>query len=151
MVLRKVMQRLGRCTFLIVNRNNYFLQFSNWVFGNNYTCPPRHIRYSISTWPSPDKRELEAGTLTGMQARHPPLFSAQPPIDTACCPLCGAVNGCLEEKASCTRAIGEVCWCMSTDISDSTLRRIAPEARGRACICQRCAADVGEKSISQPK
>ncbi|HYW58403.1 MAG TPA: cysteine-rich CWC family protein [Polaromonas sp.] len=31
------------------------------------------------------------------------------------------------------------CWCTRTDFPPALLESIAPEARGKACICQACA------------
>ncbi|MEM1418071.1 MAG: cysteine-rich CWC family protein [Myxococcota bacterium] len=54
-------------------------------------------------------------------------------VDATRCPLCGAANEC---GAAAGR---ERCWCFDVAIAPSTLAMIPTEAKGRACICPRCA------------
>ena len=55
-------------------------------------------------------------------------------LDAQRCPLCGEVNHCAV-------ALGDNdCWCFSTEIPESVLEKIPPEARQRACICASCAS-----------
>lgn len=69
-----------------------------------------------------------------------PLRATASAIDPARCPLCGQVNGCAEERARETGQPQPPCWCMTAGFP-ATLRDTVPEAaRGRACICARCAA-----------
>ncbi len=56
--------------------------------------------------------------------------------DTTRCPLCGEPNQC----AMAAGKDPETCWCMSEAIDPQILARIPPEAQGKVCICQRCAA-----------
>ncbi|MDI3382187.1 cysteine-rich CWC family protein [Xenophilus aerolatus] len=60
-------------------------------------------------------------------------------IDPSRCPLCGQGNGCAEELARATGRPQPPCWCMTAEFPPA-LRDAVPEAaRGRACICARCA------------
>ena len=53
------------------------------------------------------------------------------------CPLCGEPNNC----QLCTMdAYKGSCWCTQVKIPDELLAQVPPEARKRACICQRCIA-----------
>lgn len=58
-------------------------------------------------------------------------------IDTGHCPLCGQPNQC----AIVSGLAPESCWCMTTPVSREALARIAPEQRGKACICAHCAQE----------
>ncbi|MBS0427741.1 MAG: cysteine-rich CWC family protein [Proteobacteria bacterium] len=70
----------------------------------------------------------------------PPTARAPVDVDPARCPLCGQGNGCAEEAARATGQPQPPCWCMTADFPP-LLRDAVPEAaRGRACICARCAA-----------
>ena len=71
----------------------------------------------------------------------------EPAVNTAHCPLCGAGNGC---AMAVPRAPGEAmprCWCMDADFPDALLRRVPTAARGRACICARCAAEAARAPV----
>ncbi|UHJ65232.1 cysteine-rich CWC family protein [Melaminivora jejuensis] len=61
--------------------------------------------------------------------------SAAPAPDATCCPLCGQPNTC----AITAGLPAQGCWCMSAPVSRAALARLAPEQRGRACICPACA------------
>jgi len=54
-------------------------------------------------------------------------------IEATRCPLCGESN-------QCGMARGETaCWCFATIIPEAALAEIPNAARGRACLCPRCA------------
>jgi hypothetical protein len=52
------------------------------------------------------------------------------------CLLCGEVNEC----AVAAGRDPESCWCMTATMSPSALAAIPTEAKGKVCICARCAA-----------
>ena len=55
-------------------------------------------------------------------------------VDPSRCPLCGAAN-------QCGMAAGSTeCWCFGATASKEALERLPAEARGKACVCVRCAA-----------
>ncbi|MDH4283086.1 MAG: cysteine-rich CWC family protein [Myxococcales bacterium] len=56
--------------------------------------------------------------------------------DTTRCPLCGQANEC----AIAAGRDAESCWCMNVIIDTAALASIPPEARGKVCICVRCAS-----------
>ena len=56
--------------------------------------------------------------------------------DTAKCPLCGKPNEC----AVAAGRDPESCWCMTATMTPSALASIPNEARGKVCICVRCAS-----------
>ncbi|WP_181295564.1 cysteine-rich CWC family protein [Pseudomonas sp. Q2-TVG4-2] len=61
--------------------------------------------------------------------------------DPTRCPLCGQSNQC----GQCDPASAQQpCWCFNTDIAPETREQIPPEAKGKACLCSRCAR--GEQS-----
>lgn len=75
-----------------------------------------------------------------------PPRAAAPAIDPTRCPLCGQGNACAEELARATGQPQPPCWCMTAEFPP-TLRDAVPEAaRGRACICARCAAAAASAS-----
>jgi hypothetical protein len=53
------------------------------------------------------------------------------------CPVCGADNDCA--VARCGTAACASCWCAGITIEEAALARIPPAARGKACLCRRCA------------
>ncbi len=59
--------------------------------------------------------------------------------DPAACPLCGKLNQCAMEVERVTGVTQPPCWCTQVNFAPALLERIAPEARGKACICQACA------------
>lgn len=74
------------------------------------------------------------------------LRAAALAIDPTRCPLCGQLNGCAEELARATGQPQPPCWCMTAEFPPM-LRDAVPEAaRGRACICARCAATAAPAS-----
>jgi len=67
-----------------------------------------------------------------------PVSSADPTR----CPLCGGVNACASALERITGQAQPPCWCMTAAISAEVLARVPPQARGQACVCQRCATLV---------
>jgi hypothetical protein len=56
------------------------------------------------------------------------------------CPLCGEPNDC-------GLAAGKTdCWCFAVKISPEALVRLPEEARGKVCVCRKCA--VAESSTT---
>ncbi len=69
------------------------------------------------------------------------MTAADAPPDPTRCPLCGAANAC----AMATAGRGPApplppCWCRTASFPESLRQRVPAAARGRACICARCAA-----------
>jgi hypothetical protein len=62
--------------------------------------------------------------------------------DTSRCPLCGQPNQC----AIAAGQPAESCWCMQQPVSKEALARLAPEARGKSCICPQCAQITDSKA-----
>ncbi|MCC7411577.1 MAG: cysteine-rich CWC family protein [Gammaproteobacteria bacterium] len=60
-------------------------------------------------------------------------------VDPARCPLCGAPNECAR-TVPCGSAAGKPCWCVTERFPAELIARVPASARGRACICARCAA-----------
>jgi len=56
--------------------------------------------------------------------------------DTRSCPLCRQPNEC----AVAAGLDPESCWCMTATMSPDALASIPARARGKICICARCAA-----------
>lgn len=52
------------------------------------------------------------------------------------CPLCQQANHC--EVAS--GGSGESCWCQQATIPKGVLAQVPESLRGRACVCESCAA-----------
>lgn len=65
--------------------------------------------------------------------------------DPGLCPLCGADNRCAMEIQRATGQAQPPCWCTQARFDPSLFERIAPEARGQACICARCVAAALEQ------
>jgi hypothetical protein len=55
--------------------------------------------------------------------------------DTRTCPLCGQPN----EGAVAAGWDPDSCWCRTVTMSPDALASIPAEARGKVCICARCA------------
>jgi hypothetical protein len=64
---------------------------------------------------------------------------ADPAVDPARCPLCGAENLCA--MAADPEAIH--CWCFDVTVANEALERVPAEARGVACVCAACAKPRG--------
>jgi hypothetical protein len=60
------------------------------------------------------------------------------PHDTTRCPLCGQANEC----AIAAGRDAESCWCMNVFIDTAALASIPADARGKVCICVRCASET---------
>jgi len=52
---------------------------------------------------------------------------------TATCPLCERDNCCGLVTAGATG-----CWCFGEKVPAPLLKQVAPEDRGRRCVCQAC-------------
>ena len=44
------------------------------------------------------------------------------------------------EKARANGVVAERCWCMDAEFKPEVLELLPAEARGKACICAKCAA-----------
>jgi hypothetical protein len=62
------------------------------------------------------------------------------PIPETRCPLCGADNRCAPASSG---SFDTPCWCTGVRIDAAVLERIPAEARGVACLCERCARGAG--------
>jgi hypothetical protein len=60
--------------------------------------------------------------------------------DATKCPLCGEANMC----AVAGGRAPESCWCMTASIAPEVVAKIPPQARGRVCICPRCAGEPAD-------
>lgn len=63
-------------------------------------------------------------------------------VDATRCPLCGQPNQCGQCDPQATQ---HPCWCFTTEITAETRKRIPATARGKACVCARCAR--GERPV----
>jgi hypothetical protein len=59
------------------------------------------------------------------------------PFPAITCPICGGPNACA--PAACGR-VDVKCWCTDAKIEPAALARVPESQRGRACLCERCAA-----------
>ena len=64
----------------------------------------------------------------------------EPQVDPSRCPLCGQPNQCAMEVERATGAKQPPCWCTGLDFSGELLEKLPAESRGKACICNACAA-----------
>ncbi|TSE35624.1 cysteine-rich CWC family protein [Tepidimonas charontis] len=69
-----------------------------------------------------------------------PGLEAMGAVDPALCPLCGGPNDCALERQRRTGAGQPPCWCTQVRFAPAVLARVPAPARGRACVCARCAA-----------
>ena len=61
------------------------------------------------------------------------------------CPLCGEPNDC-------GLAAGKTdCWCFAVKISPAALVRLPEEARGKVCMCRKCAAESSTATSADPQ
>ncbi len=60
-------------------------------------------------------------------------------VDPARCPLCGGPNGCAMEAQRATGQPQPPCWCTRATFSAELIGRLPEAARGKACVCARCA------------
>ena len=63
--------------------------------------------------------------------------------DASVCPLCGVANQCAIEIAKATGKPLERCWCVDAVFMPEVLKALPEEAKGKACICAKCAALTG--------
>jgi hypothetical protein len=57
--------------------------------------------------------------------------------DPSRCPLCGVANECGMARGA------NDCGCFGATVSKDALERLPAVARGKACVCARCAAAGG--------
>jgi hypothetical protein len=65
--------------------------------------------------------------------------------DPSRCPLCGTANQCGMAAGS------SECWCFGATVSKDALERLPAEARGKACLCARCAAAAEAPAEAAPR
>ncbi len=59
------------------------------------------------------------------------------------CPICGGLN-------ECAMAAGKTeCWCANVTISEQALARVPEEAKGKVCLCAKCASVLGATERSK--
>lgn len=63
------------------------------------------------------------------------------------CPRCGQLNQCAQAGASTSV---EHCWCFDLSIAPAALDSLPAEARGRTCLCPRCARELPPAQPDQP-
>jgi Cysteine-rich CWC len=68
-------------------------------------------------------------------------MSAPASLDSFHCPLCGQPNRCAMEMDRASGHLQPPCWCTQLTFGPALLERVAPQARGLACICRACATD----------
>lgn len=56
--------------------------------------------------------------------------------DPSRCPLCGVANECGMAAGS------NECWCFGATVSKDALGRLPDAARGKTCVCARCASEA---------
>lgn len=56
------------------------------------------------------------------------------------CPVCGKDNGCAMLKGEDPKS----CWCMTIQVPKELLNQVAPEERGKSCICKNCVMEFKE-------
>ena len=61
-------------------------------------------------------------------------------IDPTRCPICGEPNVCAMEMAKVTGSKPERCWCMDAVFTPSVMEQLPDAAKGKACICAKCAS-----------
>ncbi|MGA1327261.1 MAG: cysteine-rich CWC family protein [Rubrivivax sp.] len=69
------------------------------------------------------------------------------PVPTTRCPLCGGPNGCSVAAAG---RFDTPCWCTDVPFPPALLGRLAPGARGTACICRACAKPSEIEAATRP-
>ncbi|MBU6261293.1 MAG: cysteine-rich CWC family protein [Burkholderiales bacterium] len=75
-------------------------------------------------------------------ARRRPALNPDPaPLPARSCPLCGGPNACRPAQEG---HFDQDCWCRAVRFAPALLERLAPEARGRSCICRACAQARGD-------
>lgn len=61
-------------------------------------------------------------------------------IDPTRCPLCEEPNACDMEVAKATGTKAQRCWCMDAVFTPTVMEQVPDEAKGKACICAKCAS-----------
>lgn len=61
-------------------------------------------------------------------------------VDPALCPVCRQPNRCAMEQACQSGSVDAApCWCTHVRLADRLLAQVPAQARGKACVCARCA------------
>lgn len=60
----------------------------------------------------------------------------EPDVSPTLCPICRQPNGCAMAGDG---SSGSDCWCRQVAFPAAVLAAVPDEAKGRACICRRCA------------
>jgi hypothetical protein len=63
-------------------------------------------------------------------------------IDPTHCPICHELNSCAMEIAKTTGKGPERCWCMDAVFTPAVMDQVPDSAKGKACVCAKCAATV---------
>ena len=63
-------------------------------------------------------------------------------IDPTRCPICHEPNVCAVEKAKLPGTKPERCWCLDAVFTTDVMNKVPEVARGKACICAKCANEV---------
>ena len=63
-------------------------------------------------------------------------------VDPTRCPICYEPNVCGMEKAKATGIKAERCWCMDAVFPHSVMDQVPEVAKGKACICAKCAREI---------
>ena len=63
-------------------------------------------------------------------------------IDPTRCPICHEPNLCAMEKAKALDTKPERCWCMDANFTPVVMDKVPEAAKGKACICAKCAEEV---------
>ncbi len=58
------------------------------------------------------------------------------PLREPLCPQCGGANHCVPAASG---RFDQPCWCTRVSIDRDVLERLPDAAKGRACLCPRCA------------
>ncbi|TSE26271.1 cysteine-rich CWC family protein [Tepidimonas aquatica] len=69
------------------------------------------------------------------------MTAEEPTVDPARCPLCGGDNACAMQAQHRSGQPQPPCWCTRVSFAPDLLARVPEVARGRACLCPRCAAE----------
>ena len=61
-------------------------------------------------------------------------------VDPSRCPICHEPNVCAMEKAKATGSELERCLCMDAVFTPAVMDQVPDSAKGKACVCSKCAA-----------
>lgn len=61
-------------------------------------------------------------------------------IDPTRCPICHEPNVCAMEVAKASGTKPGRCWCFDAVFVAEVMNQVPNEAKGRACICAKCAS-----------